>query len=102
VTAYQLSERAFQDQVIQLAKLTGWAVFHPYLSARSEPGWPDLVLCRGERILFRELKSERGAATQAQLAWIMRLRDAGQDADIWRPSMWDTIKDTLSRAGIPV
>lgn len=78
-------EKDFQAQVIKLAKAQGWWVHHHYDSRRSEPGWPDLVLLRGDRALFRELKREKGRTTPAQEAVIGRLIRAGLDADVWRP-----------------
>jgi hypothetical protein len=35
-----MSEKAFQAKVLQLARLNGWAWYHPYDSRRSNPGFP--------------------------------------------------------------
>ncbi len=48
VTTYHkavLSEADFMDQVIDLAHLYGWMVYHTYDSRRSAPGYPDLAFC---------------------------------------------------------
>ncbi|WP_372699404.1 VRR-NUC domain-containing protein [Arthrobacter sp. JSM 101049] len=86
------SEKEFQEQVVAGAKSLGWLVYHTHDSRRSEPGFPDLVLVqpvRG-RVLFRELKTQKGRTTQAQDTWIEALTRAGQDAAIWRPSDWES------------
>ena len=57
-----LSEKEFQHQVCQLARLCGWRIYHVHFSQRSEPGFPDLVLVR-ERVVYAELKSETGEVT---------------------------------------
>lgn len=59
-------------------------------------GWPDLALCR-ERLIFAELKTERGKLTEQQTYWIERLRAAGQTVFVWRPSDWPEIEKELGR-----
>ena len=61
--------------------------YHTYNSRRSEPGFPDWVIV-GQHLMFRELKTERGRLSAAQIAWLDDLKAAGQDAGIWRPSDW--------------
>ena len=102
------SEAGFQSAILDLAQLQGWKVCHFSDSRRPGPhgqwvgdsgarGWPDLVLVRGDVILFRELKSEKGRLTPHQQAWLEALQQAGQDAQVWRPSDWNAIQQTLSR-----
>jgi hypothetical protein len=50
-------------------------------------GWPDLVLVR-DRVLYRELKSERGTLSVEQQDWGHALKLAGADYDTWRPLQW--------------
>lgn len=54
-------------------------------------GWPDLVLVHPGigRILFRELKSDKGNPTPEQTEWLTVLRTSGLDACVWRPGDWD-------------
>lgn len=80
-----MNERQLQDAIIDLCKLYGLRVYHPWLSVRSSPGWPDLAIC-GKRMLFRELKSDTGRLTKAQHEWGVTLGVAGQDWDVWRPA----------------
>jgi hypothetical protein len=78
-----MNEKQLQSQVTQLAKLYGWRLYHPAVSQFSEPGFPDCVLVR-ERVLWRELKTDKGRLTVAQSDWLTALRHAGQDAAVWR------------------
>lgn len=87
-------EKDFMSAVIELAKLRRWLVYHTHDSRRSEPGFPDLVLVR-DRVLFAELKTEKGKITRDQTNWMERLRAAGADAHIWRPQDWDEIEAAL-------
>jgi hypothetical protein len=92
---FSLSERAFQSQVVRYARLAGWAVYHTYDSRRSQPGFPDLVLVRRPRIVWAELKSQRGKVTTEQQAWIDELRACDQEVHVWRPSDWRTVERVL-------
>lgn len=93
-----ISERNFQRQVLDLAGVLGWRVYHTWLSVRSAPGFPDLVLCRAEtdttgrpipgtgRLIFAELKSATGKPTPAQSEWLALLEAVpGVEAYLWRP-----------------
>lgn len=103
-----ISEKAFQAQVIQLAELNGWLVFHPYDSRRSTPGFPDLTLCRDGRLILAELKTEKGRLSPAQREWIDALMtvtratwrygapDGVVSVYVWRPSQWHDIEAVLA------
>jgi hypothetical protein len=69
--------------------------FHDGFSRRSEAGFPDLVLVRDGRLLFRELKTATGTLSEAQRRWIAALELAGADVRVWRPGDWDEIEATL-------
>ncbi len=92
-----MTEAAFQRMVIKLASLYRWRVYHTHDSRRSQAGFPDLVLVRGQQLLFVELKTDTGKVMPEQWAWIVALLDAGQDARIWRPADWKAIEATLTR-----
>jgi len=49
-------------------------------------GFPDLLVVTPTRILYRELKRELGKLSPEQEAWRDRIRRAGGDWDVWRPS----------------
>jgi len=65
-----VSEKQFQSQVLQLAKLSGWLTYHTHDSRRSQAGFPDLVLVRPPAIVFAELKTEAGKLRPEQAAWL--------------------------------
>lgn len=92
-----MTEREFQELVVQTAMYHGWRTYHTHDSRRSDPGFPDLVLVR-DRVIFAELKSAAGKVRPEQGAWIDALRDAGADVHLWRPSDLDHIIDRLRRA----
>ena len=96
VTAKRLTgrirERDFQRAVIELGELNGWSVYHVsnvhrQLRSQTSVGFPDLVAVRGEK----------EQPTADQKAWIARLRSAGEDACVWRPSDWTEIENTRRR-----
>lgn len=88
-------EAAFQARVKSFAGRHGWECYHTHNSKRSDPGFPDLVLARPPRILFRELKTETGKVSDDQKKWLLLLAACGLDAAVWRPSQWDEIQETL-------
>ena len=49
------------------------------------------------RIIYREIKTENGVVTDAQLKWGGAILAAGGDWGVWRPEDMDnlTIKETL-------
>lgn len=81
-----MSERVFQAHVENLFRNAGWLVYHTHDSRRSEPGFPDLVMTNQQRVIFAELKTERGKLRPEQEMWLSWLRIAGQEVYIWRPS----------------
>jgi hypothetical protein len=70
-----------------MAQRLGWLTFHDYDSRRSNPGLPDLLLVR-ERVVFAELKTEKGRLSEEQGRWLFRLDAAGAEAHVWRPADW--------------
>lgn len=89
-------EADFQKQVIQVAERFGWLVYHTYDSRRCAPGFPDLVLVKGSRVIFAELKSHRGRLTPEQKAWIEALERAEEvEAMVWKPKDWRNIERIL-------
>jgi len=104
------TEKQFMAAVVQYAKLKRWKVYHTYNSVKSEKGFPDLTLCRVEhrskwaietnrpeigRIIFAELKSEKGRLTKEQEYWLNDLACCPCEVYLWRPSDWKKIEMTL-------
>lgn len=118
-TPPKLTEARFQAQVVKLAELFGWTVRHDSASnqrstcascqhplrcatcgavpriIRNAAGMPDLLLIRRPRVVWAELKSDRGKLTAAQLAMLTELRACGQEAYLWHPKDFDTLERVL-------
>lgn len=90
------TERSFQAMVVELASIRGWLCYHTYDSRRSNPGFPDLVMVRGERLIFAELKSRLGRVTREQQLWHHALWAVPQvECYVWKPADWDYIEEVL-------
>jgi hypothetical protein len=87
--AARMPERELQSLVAELCRVLGLAHFHVLHSRGMEPGWPDSVIV-GERVIFRELKSQAGKLTPEQRAVGATLKAAGADWAVWRPRDWLT------------
>lgn len=94
-----VTEKEWMDQLVQLAQLNGYLVYHTYRSDRSQPGYPDLTLVRANPpdVLWVECKRQTGRVSPAQTQWIETLIAAGADAYIWRPSDIDVAVTRLAR-----
>jgi hypothetical protein len=106
------SEANFEDWVIRMAERYGWCGFHVRISlaavrgvhtARRHKhadayGWPDWIFYKaGGPILYRELKTDLGYVRGDQKECHARLRSAGADVGVWRPSDEALILATFRR-----
>jgi hypothetical protein len=93
-----LTEKQFEGQVKDLAKIFGWKYYHTWRSFHSPAGFPDCVMVRGQRIIFAELKSEKGSVSEKQQEWLDALGNVG-DKDVqvylWRPDDIEEIVEVL-------
>jgi len=83
--AAAMAEAELQEAVRKMCCQLGLFHYHPLHSIGSAKGWPDSVII-GRRILYRELKSQFGRATPEQTEVGYKLRAAGANWKIWRPS----------------
>lgn len=111
-----LSEAQFERQVDDLAKAFRWLSYHTYDSRHSAKGFPDRVFVRGSRMIFAELKSDRGKVKPEQQVWIDAIADVaeaiqmhlplephqgafeprtGIEVYLWRPAHLEAIVTTL-------
>lgn len=95
VAVPELTERQWQTKVVEAARALGWWSYHTHNSQRSDPGFPDLVLVR-ERVVYAELKREKGRTTKTQDQVLDLLRHAGQEVHVWRPSDWPAVLAALA------
>lgn len=115
----KLTERRFMQQVVRLAEMLGWRVWHdaatntrptcrrcsaplacavcgtPVTIIRNAAGMLDLIMVRRPRVVWVELKSDRGKLTEAQYALLIELRSSHQEVYCWRPSDWRAIERVL-------
>jgi hypothetical protein len=105
------SETEFRKTVIEAAKVLGWKVWSiqddvyktVFVAARElgitpklpGAGWPDLVLVRGDRLVFVELKSNTGTVRSEQDDWLAALEETCADVFVIRPRDWDWFAPVL-------
>jgi len=89
-----ITEKQFEGQVKYLAKLFGWRYYHTWRSIHSPAGFPDVVMVRPPRLIFAELKSEKGKVSEEQWEWMEAL---GKVAEVYlfRPDDFEVIKEIL-------
>ena len=102
-------EAEFRRFVMAAAREHGWKLHtDPDLRMRmGDRGFPDLVLARDDvpgfedseeattRVLFRELKMPGKYLNPDQWDWEQLLKGAGLDHEVWYPTQWDKIEETL-------
>jgi len=94
MTSATISERDLTSFVRDVARAFGWRRYHTFLSKHSPAGFPDEVLLRPPRLIFAELKSERGKFKPEQLEWLSDLRAVpGVEVYSWKPSDMDAIAE---------
>ena len=92
-----ITEKDLREQVRDLCKLFGWMMYFSWTSIHSPRGFPDLVLVHPSknRVIFAELKSEKGKLTEEQVEWLDALGDCGQEVYVWRPGQIESIARLL-------
>ncbi len=109
--AGQVAGKAWESVCTDMARMYGWTVasFRSVLikgkhgSYYATPvqadgeGFPDLVLVRGDRIMFRELKAGKARLTKEQKMWGELLMRAGCDYEIWREGNEEEVLLQLKR-----
>jgi hypothetical protein len=89
-----MTEKQFEAQVKELAKLLGYKYYHTYRSIHSPAGFPDCVFVR-ERVVYAELKVGKNQPTPEQYEWLNALAEAGQEVYLWYPDDWQEILSVL-------
>lgn len=101
-----MNEKEFQKIVIDLAHMYGWKVAHfrtsqiktgVYATAvdADGAGFPDLVMVRGERLIFAELKVGKNKLSQKQIEWCDALLTAGARWCLWHERDLNLIKEII-------
>lgn len=91
------TERQFQAQVRELAELLRWDCYCWWSSIHSPRGFPDLVLVNAgkSRIIFSELKTEKGKVTIEQQYCLDSLARCHHEVYLWRPGDIEEIPSIL-------
>ena len=80
------SEADFQNAIIKLAKQNGWLIYHTHDSRKSQSGFPDLIMLKGNYMIVSELKSRTGKLSEAQAQWIKAFEGVKiTNINIWKP-----------------
>jgi hypothetical protein len=96
-----MKEKDFLRAVVHRARAHGWKTAHfgstvkvvkrtngyATIPDKGAAGFPDLVLARGERLVFAELKAGKGKVEEAQYDWLRALQATGAETHIWREHM---------------
>ena len=106
------SETEFQKHVIALSQGLGFVVAH-FRNVRVQrangsvsyqtpvqadgAGFPDLVVAGHGRVVFVELKANKGRIRPEQEAWINMLREGGATVFVWKPKQWSEIAELLEK-----
>lgn len=99
-----LDEKEFTGLVIGtsvnpgVARMFGYRCYHVLRSKGSAPGFPDWT-CVGDRVVFLELKTEKGPVSAAQASWMETFAKAAVEAYIVRPRHFDAITCVLRARG---
>jgi len=99
-------EKDFGHQVEHLLSLFRWRWYHPAPAYRPSGGYsdsfhgmkglPDYIAVRRGRLVFAELKNERGRLTPDQNEWLDELRRVPNlEVHVWRPADLEDIKEVL-------
>jgi hypothetical protein len=91
-------EKCFSQAVYDLARLQGWKAYRTptWRKTGATAGFPDLVLVRGDELLFVELKRDKGQLTAEQEDWGIALSKARDVATFcWKPEQWPLIEEAL-------
>jgi hypothetical protein len=93
-----ITEADLKEQVRTLCDLFGWKMYFTWTSIHSPRGFPDLVLANPEqkRVVYAELKSDKGKLTPKQEEWLNTLEECGQEVWLWRPADIEKIAAILN------
>lgn len=101
-----MSEADYQGRIVEAARLHGWRIHHCRPLQRRDgrwqtpvtghPGFPDLVLLRGARLLVLEVKTDIGRVTPAEEAWLAAWREVPRaEVHVVRPRYWSLVEEML-------
>lgn len=90
-------ERDFQKQVIEFLKRHNIYYIKVWGGGYQRSGIPDLIICLKGKFMAVELKNEDGKLSPLQLYNINKIKQAGGQAFILRPSEFEKFKEEVLR-----
>ena len=100
VSLLAITEKQLSQTVVEMAEAFGWTVWRTWNSRHSPAGEPDLRMVHPvwRRMIWAELKTEKGKLTLKQEDTIRILMRAKQEWYLWRPRDLDNheIEQALS------
>jgi len=91
-----ISEKAWQSQVVELAKRLGYElVYFTWNSQHSPAGFPDLIILDGKVMIVAELKREDGQLSPEQYEWLEGFLEKTPEVYLWKPSDFDEVVRVL-------
>lgn len=97
MTEIKLTESKFMAQVIQLAKMYGWQCYFTWKSINSPAGFPDLVMVHDARLIFAELKADKGKVSLSQQEWLDALKKTKAEVYCWFPKDWPELQEVITK-----
>jgi len=104
----RISEKDFQQNILDLAKIFHWRRAH-FRAAMTKHGWrtpvqadgkgfPDLVLVKPPRLIIAEVKRQSTSPNEFQREWLDDFAGVpGVEVYVWKPADWDEVVATISR-----
>jgi hypothetical protein len=107
----KMTEKEWQNQVLELAKLLGWkrahfrtvrvqrkngSVYYETPVQANGKGFPDLIMVRGNRLIAAELKRDGEKLEPDQEEWARVLRNTPVEVYAWCPSDFELVQQILS------
>ena len=93
-------ENCFAAQVREYAEPNGWLVYQTptWRKTAATAGFPDMVMANEHgRLIFAELKRNKGLLGGQQWIWRDRLLVAPCEYYVWTPAAWPDIENRLRR-----
>lgn len=95
-----ITEREFQQQILDLAKMLKWMGYFTWSSRHSPAGFPDLILLKDRVMVVAELKAKDargkiGQLTPEQYEWLEAFMEITPFVYLWYPEDIEEIAKCL-------
>ena len=98
ILANAITEKELKGNVEAAMSQLGWKHYHTFISMYSVDGYPDETATRGDRTVWMELKTMKGAVKPKQVEWLDCLSDnPHNEVFLIRPNQMQLVVDVLGR-----